>query len=235
MNSSIAFRMWRVTGPTAAHRAALTALLCIASVAPMAALSEPPASLLLAPREILPPATLSRAPITALTMGSLRIALGTTTLDDVREAMGGAIEYDERGGASRYRLCYTIPHDESWQRIWLISDERTGRIEIDHRISQIEALETMNKDAAPDCPIPTASYLPPHFDQGVWLGQSEQGLLQALGRPAERSRGDWSYVYYNAIPDRGATRRTDHVVSMVQAQVQVGKITAIVASQITTY
>jgi len=209
---------------------ALATSLCLASIGPAAAMPELSTGFL-EPTAVLPPGADLPAPLTGLTIGSMHVRFGVTTLNEIQDVMGdGAIVEQSRTG--RHLLCYSIPTGNTWERLWLISKDRSGGIDIDLRVSEIQAVQARTNALSLDCPVPSASYHPLHFDRGLWLGEPRQGLIELLGRPAQANGGEWSYVYDSPQSGRQGSH---HVVSLVQAQLDDGKVSAIVASQIATY
>lgn len=88
--------------------------------------------------------TTKSPPVTAVTLGSLEVALEVTTLSEVIDGVGfGLIEHNGDAGESEYWICYRT--DDSL--IWIVSDGEMGGEK--HAVTRIAALRrTQQTDVA---------------------------------------------------------------------------------------
>jgi hypothetical protein len=132
----------------------------------------------------------SALPTLGVTLGAVRVAPGTTTLAQLRRALGagdGAREVTER------LLCYTRIVDQRHERLWFVSDSEFGGA--DEVITRIVATfgDGDGDGRAQACPVLPAEAASLAFDAGPWLGATTGALPKALGR-ASLSEG--AYRYY---------------------------------------
>jgi hypothetical protein len=176
-------------------------------------------------------ATLERKPSAALHMGTLRIQLEQTTLDEVRRAASvGNIAHRGDAGDSVYWLCYTRPGPAPRQRIWIMSDGEMGGDR--HYVTGISAQAIPDGRATADCPA-----LPPHLqplslDNHIWLGASEEAASMRIGAPSFRS-GPWrSYDFAGKVA--GNCPGGSDLTASLMLRVQHGRVKALSINQTTS-
>ncbi len=185
----------------------------------------------------MPPATLKRLPVSALTLGSLKVELEQTTLAEVKALAGnGRIDAYGEQGSRLYWLCYTVESQDTLQQVWLISDAEMGGPE--HRITEVQAQSASDVGRAPTaCPLLAANLQPLALDGRLWLGSSQRMLRTALGRPSVAQAGRLGYAYAGKVklarPD-GKRLEYDRV-SYLTASFDDGVVTRIGVAQITSY
>jgi len=100
----------------------------------------------------------------ALTMGRLRVDFEKTRLRDVAREAGGVVARHGNGAERHFWLCYTIPSDPPFQRVWLsaVADIHGSRQPISAAISRIVA-----DGPTSDRPLLGKPLLPVSFDRGI--------------------------------------------------------------------
>ncbi len=199
----------------------------------VAAESIPPPTF---PEEITAPPTLRFKPASRLTMGKFIARFEITTLSQVIKATGlGSISHQGDAGGSLYWLCYMIPSEETFQRVWIIAHGEMGGRE--HKITEVIATrlsaDTKPSDACPD--IPTLLQ-PMSLDRGIWIDSRVPQLIKALGQPSE-FKNDWLvYLYEGTKPGKyqGKLVQFDES-SFLEMRVEIGKVTTLRAAKVTSY
>jgi hypothetical protein len=217
-----------------ARRLMLASMSCWLALLSVVALAEavPP---LKRESDAMPAPTLARKPTTGLIMGRLSVNFEKSTLGEIRDAIGiGTVEHRGDAGGSIYWLCYSIPSHPVAQRVWLIADGEMGGNE--HRVTGVHALQSAAIRASNGCPLLQQGFLLVHFDNGLWLGQARTKVTNTLGSPSAQTGGWWSYSYAGKAPGLNEGHSVDYdVTSLFEAQLKGGTITAIIASQVTSY
>lgn len=175
---------------------------------------------------------LQSSPLTELTMGSLRVRLEETSLDEVRAAASaGAIEHQGDAGESIYWLCYTNLKPTPAERIWLLSDgEMGGDV---HRITGVSAQRLPGAQATADCPALPVKFTPLKLESRIWLDMPPQVARIKLGMFSFKS-GNWeSYDYMGKVPGKCAGDGFD-LTSSLMLQVVKGRIHSLRINRITS-
>src|SRR5688572_10395223 len=73
------------------------------------------------PLDALPAPTMRVAPVSSVNLGSLVVRLASSTLPEVKRAIGvGVQEHDDRIHGGMW-LCYSVTRPNGHERIWLLS------------------------------------------------------------------------------------------------------------------
>jgi hypothetical protein len=176
-------------------------------------------------------ATLKRKPPTTLQMGTLRIQLEQTTLDEVRRtASVGNIAHRGDAGDSVYWLCYTRSGLDPRQRIWIMSHGEMGGDR--HYVTGIRAQAIPGGRATADCPALPTHLQPLSLDNHIWLGASEEEASMRIGAPSFRSGPWWSYDFAGKVA--GNCPGGSDLTASLMLQVQHGHVNSLSINQTTS-
>jgi hypothetical protein len=177
-------------------------------------------------------ATLKHKPSTTLRMGTLRIRLEQTTLDDVRRvASAGKIAHRGDAGDSIYWLCYTNATRNQAQRIWIVSDGEMGGSA--HYVTEISAETTSNEHATTDCPALPKRLSAVSLANDLWLGASEWQATMRLEAPSYQN-GAWrSFDFAGKVAGDCPGGALDLTASLM-LHFQNGRVNSLRVSQITS-
>ena len=203
------------TGLSASEQAEAVATAPISPVPPPGALNQDH-----------PSSTLRKNPTAQLLLGSFAVHLGSTTLLDVRNAVGAG-QMLQQGHNGKYRawLCYTIPQGTNGalnpERVWLVASELNGGVHVDSVDAVRLSAEFGASAACPELPAHLANV---RFENGLWLGSTKADLLRNLGAPGATEDDGWSYSYADEQPN--------YVVkNLLQTQIESGRVTALHAGR----
>jgi hypothetical protein len=159
------------------------------------------------------PPALAADPVRPLKLGTLRVTLYASTLEDVQRAIGaGATTRHGKGTEALDWLCYTLSDAEPAQRVWLTSSELARGLKIDG----VTAIELpAGESARPSCPELPAKFRPVRFEDGLWLGALGAEQRRAMGVAAQGS-ATWGGLY------RGTMGSLD-VVGTISVEVRRGR------------
>jgi len=185
--------------------------------------------------DVIPPSTLTRNPVEGLTVDSLYVRFEQTKLDEIRIAMGnGSIEQKGDASESIYWLCYTLPGKDSMNRVWFIAHGEMGGTE--HTVNVIQAARVPTQPVPKGCPIPTKEPGSVYFDHRIWLNTTQSDLRKKLGSPSAENADRWWYLFAGKKPGVYKGEQVDYDVSgLIKAQFIQGKVSTIIASQVTSY
>lgn len=140
------------------------------------------------------PALSKNMPTTGLTMGSFKVQFEETTLAMIISAAGsGKIEQQGEAGEHIRWVCYSIDNAKQNERIWIISSgEMGGSV---HAITEVGAQVIQPQEKNDDCPSLPKSLQPVSFENGIWLGNTQDKALQTLGKPSHQDKS-WSIFNY---------------------------------------
>jgi hypothetical protein len=177
-------------------------------------------------------ATLERKPSTTLRMGTLRVRLEQTTLDDVRRAASaGKVAHRGDAGDSIYWLCYTGATREPAERIWIVSHGEMGGSA--HYVTDISAEAISNGHATADCPALPKRLGAVSLANHLWLGASERAATMRLGTPSYQN-GAWrSYDFAGKVGGHCPGGDFD-LSALVMLHVQNGRVNSLWVSQTTS-
>lgn len=177
-------------------------------------------------------ATLERKPSTTLRMGTLRIRLEQTTLDDIRRAASaGKVAHRGDAGESIYWLCYTSATHYPAQRIWIVSHGEMGGSA--HYVTEISAEAISNGHATGDCPALPERLSAVSLANHLWLGASEREATMRLGAPSYQN-GAWrSFDFAGKVAGDCPGGALDLTASLL-LHFQNGRVNSLWASQITS-
>lgn len=214
------------------------ALALVCSEVAVAAEPVPPPSF---PEEITAPPTLRFKPASRLTMGKFVVHFEKTTLSQVIKSVGiGSINHQGDAGGSIYWICYTIPDNIAFQRLWIIADGEMGGTK--HKVSGVIATRlSANASTSDGCPNIPKLLQPLSLDQGIWLDSSVSQINKVIGKPSE-SRDDWRVYYYLGKKSLKHQDPGDQVARIVEfdessflaLRVEEGKVTTLRATKVTT-
>jgi hypothetical protein len=177
-------------------------------------------------------ATLKHKPSTTLRMGTLRVQLEQTTLDDVRRAASaGKIAHRGDAGESIYWLCYTSSAPDVAQRIWIIADGEMGGSA--HYVTEISAEAISNGHATADCPALSKRLSTVSLENHLWLGASEEEATMRMGVPSYQN-GSWqSFDFAGKVAGNCPGGDLDLTAS-VMLHFQKGRMNSLRVGQITS-
>lgn len=173
------------------------------------------------------PSTLTSLPFAKVTVGSLTLDFGHTTLDQITQSIGAGKSRHGGDAVNGARwVCYTLGNGERLQRVWVSASELGGP---QHFVDGLYARSGSSSLAATNgCPELPPKYWNISFGNGVHLGEASRELVSALGAPSAR-RGDWwLYLYVGKIPNNL------DVSGLLGARVGGGKVTDIFVSKTVT-
>jgi hypothetical protein len=177
-------------------------------------------------------ATLEQKPSTTLRMGTLRVQLEQTTLDDVRRAASvGKVTHRGDASESIYWLCYTSSAPGVAQRIWIIAHGEMGGSE--HYVTEISAEAISNGHATADCPSLPKRLSTVSLENHLWLGASEAEAGMRMGAPSYRN-GHWrSFDFAGKVAGNCPGGDPDLTASLM-LHFQNGRVNSLRVSQITS-
>jgi hypothetical protein len=191
--------------------------------------AEPPPSL---PFESMDwPASMKKEPTKGITLGTFRVTFETTTLSDVKKAASaGAIAHTGDAGGSIYWLCYTTPHRDAVDRVWIISHGEMGGPE--GRVTAFAGSRIDHGKATADCPLLPVKMQPGSLDVNVWLGASDAELQRHLGPPSHNG-GAWkAYNFQTKVP--GDCEGGYDMLNWLFVKSARGQVTSIYAGEVTS-
>jgi hypothetical protein len=143
------------------------------------------------------PASAAADPTHALLLGGVRLALDTTTIAGLRDALGAGRPVRHGSGTEALDwLCFTLPEAAPPQRLWMTSSELAGG-----RIDGVTAVELApGTPAAEACPALPPRLRPVRFEDGLWLGTAAADLRKSLGLPARPGRS-FATLYHGQSGD----------------------------------
>jgi hypothetical protein len=190
--------------------------------------NEPPEHSRVAVATVVP---LSDDPLPHFALGSVRVVLGQTTLDDVHVALlSGAVQHSGDAANSSYWLCYTVL-EPSAARMWILSDGEMGGV--NHAVTGLVAMEIRGPmRVAADCPTLPQSARTPVLSNGITLGSSRPQIGTAFGKVPIRAR--WTRYEFQKSGIAQATRSDERldIQSQVDVKVCPDRVCAIVAHRI---
>jgi hypothetical protein len=135
------------------------------------------------------PTTLQRAPVSTLRLGGLGVALDSSILPAVLQAIGrGVVSHAGDASESTYWLCYSLGAPDTRQRIWLLSSGEFGGPE--HTIHGVVGKAIDRAVASPTCPELPREFTPVALDVGLWVASREREARAKLGHPS-LADGPW--------------------------------------------
>jgi len=176
-------------------------------------------------------ATLKQKPSTTLRMGTLRVQLEQTTLDDVRRAASvGKVAHRGDAGKSMYWLCYTSSAPDVAQRIWIIAHAEMGGSA--HYVTEISAEVISNGHATADCPALPKRLSTVSLENHLWLGASEAEATTHMAAPSYRN-GHWRSFDFAGKVAGDCSGDLDLTASLL-LHFQNGRVNSLRVSQITS-
>jgi len=179
--------------------------------------------------------SLRATPVAKVSLGAIEVALETTTLMNVQEALAHtSIQHAGDAGDSMYWLCYTLPNPNHRQRVWIVSDGEMGGTE--HFVTSIVMTKlTVTDKETTECPAAPANVGPAVVDNGLKLGASTDKIREVMGRAPGASDGWWSYRYQGktSIQRHGKSVAFD-VTASLDVKLRRGRAIAIRVTQITS-
>ncbi len=170
--------------------------------------------------------------VEGLMIGSFKVVLGETSLDDIRELMGpAAIQAQGDGGESEFWLCYTVRTDPVPERIWFISSEMGGS----ERVTSVRAIAAEGLTAGYGCPTPSVETAI-HFSNGIWLGSAADTVVRRLGMAPEAERDWWSYGHIHSGTDEYDGRLQEFTtLNLFEVRIEQERVREIQASEVSAY
>lgn len=174
------------------------------------------------------PALSKEKPTTKLMMGSLSVLFEKTTLAAIQKKVGsGAISHQGDAAASLYWLCYT-GHRE---RIWIMAHGEMGGSK--HNVTSVAAESMEHAEATNDCPVLPSKFQPVTLDNDLWLGITEESVLQILGKPSHTEE-DWLFFDYEGKKPAACKPEDADVTNWVFLKKRQGRVVRIHAGQVTS-
>lgn len=171
-------------------------------------------------------ATLATPPAGQLTLGSLRISFGQTTLKQVKHTLGtGRIAHQGDAGNSLAWLCYTVPDNSHPARLWLVSSELDAGKYITGAI--IKQARPKRDGAAAACPVLPKTYRDARLGKFLWLGTAAQTLGHRLGPPSHQIGGWRMFDYGKTFKTPNCQRAEDN--NSLRVLLQDGRVIAMQA------
>jgi len=124
------------------------------------------------------PVNAATDPVRPLLLGPLRVTLDSSTLADIRTAIGVGVATRQGSGTDALDwLCYTVPEASPPQRLWLLSSELAR-----NRVDGVTAIDLpAGSPATAQCPELPQRFRPVRFDDGLWLGGLSVEQRRMLG------------------------------------------------------
>ena len=165
-------------------------------------------------------------PTTGISMGGFNVLYEKTTLGEIRNKVGsGVIKHQGDAAESTYWLCYTTQEE----RVWILSGEMGGS---ENAVLNVE-VESGGFKSSQSCPMLPKAFQPVSFNNGLWVGTSEESVLKLLGRPSHTEDQWLSFDY--AGKDMGFCKPWGaDVMNWVLVKVKNGHVVAIHAGQVTS-
>ena len=172
------------------------------------------------------PALSSVKPTIGISMGSFDVLYEKTTLGEIRDKIGsGVIKHQGDAAESTYWLCYTTKEE----RVWVLSGEMGGSKNAVLNVA-VESGEFKSSQA---CPMLPNGFQPLSFDNGLWVGASEESVLKLLGRPSH-TEDQWLSFDYTGKEMEFCKPWGADVMNWVLVKVTNGHVVAIHAGQVTS-
>ncbi len=168
-------------------------------------------------------------------LGSTRVELEKTTLQEVQDAIRGlTIRHVGDASESTFWLCYTLARHKYSQRVWVISDGEMGGA--NHLVTSILVSRLARTDSPnADCPQSPMGVGPATIGDNLVLGMSVLTLQKAFGATPRASEGWWSYRYQGTTPiQTNGKSATFDVTASVDVRLRRGKVIAIRIKQTTS-
>ncbi len=168
-------------------------------------------------------------PNLTIILGINTVHLERTTLTQIlRLAEGGTILSTGDASESDHSICFSIVSaDHHAQNIWFSSGELDIAANVVDSMSASES--TALGTIVPPCPRMPAKLLPVSIGGSVWLGSSQDELVNWLGPPGSRRRRWWLYNY-EGTPDAKGFVTTE----LVAARIAHGRVNALLVSRSTS-
>lgn len=174
------------------------------------------------------PALSKEKPTSKLTMGSFSVLYERTTLATIQKEIGsGAISHHGDAAESLYWLCYTGQSE----RIWIMAHGEMGGSK--HRVTSVAAESMEHAEATNDCPVLPSKFQPITFDNDLWLGITEESVLQILGKPSHRE-DEWLYFDYEEKKPAACKPEDADVSNWVFLKKRQGRVIQIHSGQVTS-
>jgi hypothetical protein len=172
-------------------------------------------------------------PTEGLTLGTLKIQYGQTTLPELLRAIkSGSIQHQGDAGESVYWLCYTVLKDSYNARIWIEAPGEMGGSE--HAVTDVAVQRVTRNRPLPDCPVLPEQYEPLSFNNGVWLGASKATVEKAFPAGLLHS-GELAFIgYQGKTADDGHCDGGYDLLSSLYLTFEAGFVVAMNAGQITS-
>ena len=172
-------------------------------------------------------------PTEGLTLGTLKIQYGQTTLPGLLKAIkSGSIQHQGDAGVSLYSLCYTVLKDAYNARIWIEASGEMGGSE--HAVTNVAVQRITSNRPLPDCPVLPEQYEPLSFNNGVWLGASKATVEKAFPSGLLRS-GERAFIgYQGKTVDDGHCDGGYDLLNSLYLTFKAGFVVAMNAGQVTS-